>query len=712
MRKGNILIIEGTLCPFIINYINEILLILYMSDFNNLKKSDEISLLTWPMAIRTRLGMYLGDADREGLNTCAKEIVSNALDEVYQAADQVVIDRNFNGLMLVADNGRGISIEYSKDCPDKISADLSISALHSGSKFNKNVDSNGNIVVSTGLHGVGSSAVCAVSDIYVLCSRITPLNYDKSSKEVLDLWNSCGPRSKKDLFYIVVYKRGIKSYEGALKKSDIEKMLFGNSGQPYRELPTGMSTIVMFTPDPTIFENSQKMELPMDDLRYFLLIQEKFFKKKVGFWVEGQDLTASGFTGYGNEFTTRIVPADNSENPYVDVYVSFGVDTDLGKKELHGSVNSLKVESGVHLSYVEDCFSKAIKQHYGIKHKYTTNGLKMCVVVLAAEVLYSSQTKEKLKSISKVKPSDFDPLVKEFIKIFKKDPESWDLYAEKLNILADSMKNLSAVEKIQKMVNSTTGNSLYKMKSDVVDGFSDATSPVGQRWDCELFLCEGLSPAGSLKAGRHNTKYHAVLPLKGKVLNVSEKSLDQALANKEIFTIFKMIGLGLDVNNVTTGCTSPEEAYEKIQKFARYGKICIATDADSDGSQIASLILYLFSKYARFLIDFGMVYISEGPLYRDYQGKYFYPSDPFVPGTNFPVGLDTTKKYARYKGLGSIPKEYIYDAYFNPATRRLIQITPDNIDYAMSLTEDITVRKALLRQSGILSNPFNFTDII
>ena len=680
-----------------------------MGDFNNLKKSDEISLLKWPTAIRTRLGMYLGDADKEGLNTCAKEIVSNALDEVYQAADQVIVDRNFNGLMLVADNGRGISIEYSKDVPDKVSADLSISALHSGSKFNKNVDSNGNIVVSTGLHGVGSSAVCAVSDIYVLCSRITPINFDKSTKEVFDLWNSCGPRSKKDLFYVVCYKRGIKAFEGAWKKSDIEKILFGNMPQ-YREIPSGMSTIVMFTPDPTIFVDSQKMELPIDDLRYFLLIQEKFFKKKVNFWIEGTELTSSGFTGYGNEVMSRIVPADNSENPYVDVYVSFGVDSDLGKKEMHGSVNSLKVESGVHLSYIEDCFSKAIKQHYGIKHKYTTNGLKMCVVVLAAEVLYSSQTKEKLKSISKVKPSDFEPLVKEFIKIFKKDPDTWDLYAEKLNILADSMKNLSAVEKIQKMVDSATGNSVYKMKSDIAKGFADATSPANMRWNCELFLVEGDSAAGSLKSGRHDTKLHAVLPLRGKILNVADKSLDQALTNKEIFTIFKLIGLGLDVNNVTSNCATAEEAYQKIQKYSRYGKICIACDADSDGSQITSLILYLFSKYARFLINFGMVYISEGPLYRDYKGKLYYPSDPMVPGTNFPVGLDTTKKFERYKGLGSISKCDIYDSYYNPMTRRLIQITPDNIDYAMSLTENIDTRKLLLRQSGIISNPYNFTD--
>ena len=119
---------------------------------------------------------------------------------------------------------------------------------------------------------------------------------------------------------------------------------------------------------------------------------------------------------------------------------------------------------------------------------------------------------------------------------------------------------------------------------------------------------------------------------------------------QEFFTIFKVIGLGIDVNNVTHGCTSPEEAYEKIKKHARYGKICIATDADEDGLAIQNGLLYAISKFARFLLDWGLVYIAESPIYEQ-DGKYYYPSDPRQPGTQFPVGLNSNKYFRRFKGL-------------------------------------------------------------
>ena len=128
----------------------------------------------------------------------------------------------------------------------------------------------------------------------------------------------------------------------------------------------------------------------------------------------------------------------------------------------------------------------------------------------------------------------------------------------------------------------------------------------------------------------------------------------------------------------------------------------------SDGQQITMLLLYLFSKYARFLIEHGYIYISVSPLYEQ-GGKFYYPGDPTDPN-GVPIGIDTSKRYRRFKGLGSIPKEMIYDVFFNPVTRRLVRVTPEGIDYAMSLTEDINVRKKLLIDSGILSNPFKLKD--
>lgn len=130
----------------------------------------------------------------------------------------------------------------------------------------------------------------------------------------------------------------------------------------------------------------------------------------------------------------------------------------------------------------------------------------------------------------------------------------------------------------------------------------------------------------------------------------------------------------------------------------------------SDGSQIAKLLLYMFAKFGRFLIDYGMVYQVLSPIFE--QGdKKFYPNDPLQPGTTFPIGLDPSKPFHRYKGLGAFNKDQIYDIFYNPATRKLVQVTPEGMDYAMKLTENVDERKNLLVGAGIISNPYGFTDL-
>ena len=620
-----------------------------MNEFNSVVKSDEIKLLKFPESVRSRIGMYLGGTDSTDM--LLREIVDNSLDESYVAADTIIINRNLNGYNLVADNGRGISIEYSSELKDGvpiIQADLSICELHSGSKFSDNKNA------TVGINGVGSSSVNAVSSNYILMSRITANNFDKSTKEVFELWNNAGPRSKKDLFYIVWYKKGYKYFEGALKKSDAEKLIFlegKKRGTTYDELPSGMSTIVLFQPDPEIFDKSAlKPNLPLKNLQYFLLIQEKFYKKKVTIDIEGTVFTSVDTERYQFEFMKRIIPEDTSMNEYIDLYITFEADPQLNPKLYTGSVNSLTVDTGVHITWAENFFSEALKNEFGIKHRYLTNGLKMCVVVLASEAIYNSQTKEKLKGLAKVKQSDFAPLVKEFQKIFRKNSDYWSEHVGRLNYLADSMKHLGAAEKAQKIMDDAAGRGVYRGKSEMVDGFSDATAGPGDRWDCEIFATEGLSPAGALKAARKSTKYIAVLPLRGRVKNVVNDNANQMMDNKELFTMFKALGLGIDVNNVTSDCQTPEEAYEKIKQKTRFGKLVIATDSDEDGLAIQNGLLYAISKFARFMLDFHLVYICESPIFEQ-DGKYFYPSDQRIPGTQFPIGMNPSRHFRRFKGL-------------------------------------------------------------
>lgn len=661
--------------------------------------SNEIRVLGFPEAIRTRPGMYLGDVS--DTTQLLVEVIGNIQDEVSACStcNSAIIDQNWNGYQLCQDSGRGMPIFMSVDKPNQTAMEVALTNIHAGSKFGSTSD------VRVGMNGCGLKACVACSERFIMMSKVTQNNYNKSLPIVEEVWNSYGPRSKKDIYYALFFEKGYKVYEGVDKLDNLEKLIFSSENPQYEPLPRGFNTIVLFRGDPEIFENTSS-KLPLRSLQYFLLIQEKLYKRKIELIVNRERLNGI-FKPFKFEIFKTIIPADTSKNKYVTVYTTFETDPELGQKQEFGSVMGLDAE-GIHINYIEKCYEDALKNEFKIKHKYLTNGLKLCVIVICEDVVFNSQNKERLKSISKVKQSDFGDITKEFQKIFRNNPEYWQEHVARLNYLADSMKSLSASEKAQKMIDDAQGRNMFKSRVELIEGFSDATGK--NRWDCELFLCEGLSPAGSLKSGRHNTQFHAVLPLRGKILSVLDKTVDQALDNKEIHTIFKVIGLGMDVNNVTKDAKSFEEAYELIKKYSRYGKIVIAVDADPDGEQIKKLILYLFGKFGRFLIDFGMVYQIMSPIFE--QGdKKFYPGDPLQDNGIFPIGLDPSKPFFRRKGLGAFNSEDIYDIFYNPATRKLIQVTPDGFDYSMKLTEDIEERKKLLFDAGIITNPYGFTDL-
>lgn len=814
-------------------------------------KDFEIEFLDPCTAVRRRYGMYIGSAANP--NVLLREIIDNSLDEIYSGHGTTVYVSNClpGGWNFVGDCGRGIPIAYSKDKPDTVQAYLSISELHSGSKFGKTKN------ISAGTNGVGSSCVNFLSTDYILMSKITEDNYNKSIPEVEELWNQ-NLRSKKDLFYMVRTQEGRKVFEGAVRLKDVNQELG-------LDLPQGMSTVVLFRPDPSIFE-SVEIEVPWKNLQYFMMIQDKFYKKKVDVIVNGESIRNT-FKPYTFEFTKTIIPKDTSENDKVGIYITFDVDPELSKISEEGSVNGLATESGIHINWTKNLYKAAMKDFFKIKHDCILNGLRFKVIVLANEVMFSSQTKESLKSIAKVNQKDFIEVVKEFEKVFKNNSAYWNDVVSKLDYLADSMKKLGAEAKAQKMIDAATGVGKYRSKKDYVKGFVDATCPDSERMQAELFMCfpgdvkvhllrkkdlfteniefrdlvrkmeegseykaftyrpngvivisnviaakeikkttelvdivlyglvgikdeiltctpdhkimlvdgsykeakdlvhydklmggrtvkrvdiniqdepvpvyclevddishnfeltcgvvasncEGLSAGQSLASGRPSTKYHAILPLRGKILNVSSKDADQALDSQTIYSIFSAIGLGIDSNNVLKDCQTREEAMEVLSKRSRYGKIIIGTDADSDGSAIFNELLHVFGKFARFMIEAGLVYRIISPIFKGVSKslgvvKYYFPDDPIEPGTSFPADLDTKYHFERYKGLGSLTPETgeVEDVFFNPNTRRLIQITPEGLDYMMDLNENINARKQLLSDKGILTNPYGFTDL-
>lgn len=450
----------------------------------------------------------------------------------------------------------------------------------------------------------------------------------------------------------------------------------------------------------------------MLDLQYFLLIQEKFYGKKLKVVVGDQPLTNT-FKPYKEEILRTITPADTTYNPQVSMYITFEEDTKMGKVQTYGSVNGLDCGMGFHVNLAKSLFKQAFKEFYKIKgdDSYLLEGLKLGVIMLASEVNFSSQTKENLKAVTKVKPADFVPIIKDIQKIFKKDPDYWGAHARKVQAIIDSMKDIGAKEKATRIIDAASNfNQMYRNKQNYIEGFVDATT--SNRWDAELFLVEGLSPGGSLLSSRKgiDSALRAVLPLRGKVLDVSNCNASKMLDNKEFYTLFSVLGVGIQSHSVISGCKTPEEAYEVLKKKSRYGKIIIATDSDEDGLSICKGILFCISKFARFLIDFGMVYIAESPIFIQ-GGKFFFPSDPRIPGTQFCVGMDPSKPFKREKGLGSLDKHEVYQSFFDESTRRLIQVTPQDMDKAMELVENVDKRKDLLTSVGILTNPYGFKDL-
>lgn len=540
------------------------------------KKFEEevIKRLPYPECVRKRMGLWLSDNGRFAVNTCLREIQDNSIDEINEGyGDTIYVSNNFNGYSTVWDNGRGIPIAMNFE-GDKTQAYMAISELHSGSKFEATDK------VRTGMHGVGSAVVASVSDIYILLSKITEYNYNRSIPEVKAIWESSGSRSKKDLYYIVVMEKGYKTFEGAGHLKDIEEKIFNNKN--YKTIPQGFSTLVFFKLDPTVFECDNIVpDISSDSLQYFLLIQHKFYNRKIRAIVNDEEITDT-FKPYKFEFTDTIVPKDTSLNKKVGVYVTFEADPKLGPKIEFGSVNGLVVNQGVHINYIEAAYKQALKNVFKIKHEYLANGIKMCVVLLAGEVLFDSQTKTRLKSISKVKVTDFGDIVKDFEKIFRKNSDYWNLHITKLNQYADSITKIGAIAKAQKIIDAASGggSGLYKLKSSLIDGFVDATAPSGDRWNCSLLVTEGLSPAGSLKSARkaYEVKYYSICPLRGKVLDVSDCTADKMMNNDVFFTLYSMMGLGIQSHSVIDGCKTPEEAYEIIKKKTRFGKLIICTD--------------------------------------------------------------------------------------------------------------------------------------
>lgn len=635
----------------------------------NFKERDiDIIQLKFPENIRRRPGKAIGSTDNP--NVILREVIDNAVDEIFGSmrANHIWVRTNkYNPMCIVADNGRGLPIIWDK-VEGKTKAELAVASLDAGSKFSKTIDT-----VATGMNGYGVSCTNALSDHFIVLSMVTKENYNKSIPAVKDMYDK---NPGKSLFYFIEFKKGIKQDEGCIEEESAKDKW-------EIDFPSRMSTIVALSPDPEIFK-SVEAHYPTKNLYYVKVVTEKFYKKLPKVTIDDSDVNHE-FDPFKFEFTKDLsVKRWNGDVKAAKFYVNFELSKDMSDHEFTGSVNSLVCDNGVHLNYMKEAYKMALQKLYHFDHSHILNALKLNVIVLAGEVDFSSQTKERLTKLDGLWEEEVAPeLSKEFIKIMKANKDYFDDHVERLNAYAATLTKISTINKIKNSMNhsgASSSKARSRMPAELVDALSS------NRSECELFITEGKSAGGNIIQARTPDSTQAVIQLRGVPMNAINADLDTFLDNPEMQVIYRSIGAGVnefhDVSN------------------SRYGKMIIAADADPDGYRIAALIIGMFAKKMTFLLEKGMVYFLETPIYR--QGdKYIYQSD------DIEKELDTSKPFIRYKGLGKFNVSDLRVIATGKETRRLVQITLEDVDSALNLLTSSYARKCLMADKGILIDPFN-----
>ena len=603
--------------------------------------ADQIQILEGLEAVRKRPGMYIGSTSSRGLHHLVYEIVDNAVDEALAGfCDKIEVTINADNSITVIDDGRGIPVGIQKKAGIP-AVEVVFTILHAGGKFG-----GGGYKVSGGLHGVGASVVNALST-----------------------W-----------LEVRVYQDG-KIYQQRYERGKVMYPLkvVGECD------PDKHGTEVHFLPDPEIFEETvydfeilrvrlQETAFLTKNLRIVLKDDREEKKEKI-FHYEGgiREFVTYLNKGKAPLYENVIYCEGTKENVYVEVAMQHN---DSYTENIYSFVNNVNTpEGGTHLAGLKNALTKTIND-YARKNKLLKDsednlsgedireGLTAIISVKIEEPQLEGQTKQKLGN-SEARGA-VDNIVSEQLTYFlEQNPTAAKTICEK-SIL--SQRARAAARKARDLTRRKTA-----LESMTLPGkLADCSNKDPQK--CEIFIVEGDSAGGSAKTARSRDT-QAILPLRGKILNVEKARLDKVYANAEIKAMITAFGTGIhDDFDITK---------------LRYGKIIIMTDADVDGAHISTLMLTFLYRFMPELIKQGHVYLAQPPLYKLEKNKkvWYAYSDEELNQILKEVGRDNNNKIQRYKGLGEMDAEQLWETTMDPERRILLRVNmEDDVTSELDLT--------------------------
>lgn len=607
--------------------------------------AKNINILKGLEAVRKRPAMYIGDVSVRGLHHLVNEVVDNSIDEALGGYnDRIIVTLNKDGSVTVEDKGRGIPVDIHP--VEKISAlEVVMTVLHAGGKFDKD-----SYKVSGGLHGVGVSVVNALSEWCVV--------------EV----------KREGGVYTQEYKRGVPT-------SPVKKI--------GKAKPNESGTKTTFKPDPEIFKatkfNFETLAERMRELAYLnkevtITIKDEIEGLEEKFRFKGGIIE---FVKYLDETRTSMHKPIyiEGEKDNVPVEIAFEY-CDAYSDNIHTYVNNINtIEGGTHLVGFKTALTRTLNNYAYknniIKENSKINltgddfreGLTAVISVKVMEPQFEGQTKTKLGN-SEVKSAVESIVGEKLSEYLEENPSVGKKIIDKCKRAAEARE---AARKARDLVRRKNALDSMHLPGKLAD------CSINDPEHCEIFIVEGDSAGGSAKQGR-DRRFQAILPLRGKILNVEKAKINKILENNEIKAMISAIGAGI----------GPDFEPDK----SRYGKIIIMTDADVDGSHIRTLLLTFIYRHMKELVAMGKVYIAQPPLYKIKKGKEeLYAFDDkerdeilkrFKSGVSKDQideeGIPKGVAISRYKGLGEMNPEQLWETTMNPETRNILQVTLEGVE--------------------------------